>query len=99
MTPEDLAKRGIAVKPLVWEGSILGCYLRATSPFGVYEISVEYGDEWYGDFTAKDTRRSIRLSGNQDDPVVPQAAAEADHIARVCAILEVIGRADHDPPL
>ena len=86
---DDLAARGVRVKALEWEGSAEGFFMRALSPFGEYQVSVEYGDEWYSDFTGNADGRSIRLSGNQDGPVVPQAAAQADYEARILAALEV----------
>ncbi len=90
MTPEtqDALLRALC-KPLAWDGSAGQCYLRAITPFGVYWISVEYGDEWYCDYTDNDSGRSKRLSGNQDGPVVPQAAAEADYRAKIAAALNL----------
>ncbi len=87
MTADEIAR--VLVKGLVWEGSVQGCYLRAVTPYGIYEISVEYSDEWFCDFTSADERKIVRLSSTQDGPVVPQAAAEADYRARIAAALNL----------
>lgn len=87
---DRLADAGVEVKPLVFDGTADGFYLRADCPFGVYEIMVEYGDEWCCDFTDHFTGRSSRLSGVQDGPTVPIAAAQADYTARILTALQEV---------
>ena len=86
----DLVKHGLRVRPLIWEGSAKDFYLHATTQFGIYEISVEYGDEWFCDYCDHRTGRPVRLSGYKDGPVVPQSAAQADYDARIIAALKAI---------
>lgn len=76
------------VKPLVWEGRERDCYMMAICPFGVYEICVDYGDEWYCDFSGHADARSRRICQYKDSPADPQAAAQSDYAARALASID-----------
>jgi hypothetical protein len=90
MTDTTLAERlARCVKPLAWEGSVVDCYLRADTPHGVYEVSLEYHDEWYCDFTASTGKKTSRLSGNQDGPFVPKTVAQAHYTENALAALDM----------
>lgn len=83
----DELRRLVTVKPLEWTGTAEGCFLQAESLIGTYEVSVEYSDEWYCDFTDARSGKSVRLAGCQDGPLVPQAMASAHHESRIFAAL------------
>jgi len=84
MTPEQLAERGIRVKPLEWHPGI-GDELVARSAHGKYTITKPW-------FTGRGLfwLRGID-SGNYDTLEAAKAAAEADHAARIAAQLEGMG--------
>ena len=76
------------VKPLVWYGKPADFYMFADTAFGLYEIGVEHGDEWFSDFTDHKSGKPVRLSSWQDGSIAPQAAAQADYEARILSALE-----------
>lgn len=76
------------VKPLVWYGEPADFYMFADTAFGLYEIGVEHGDEWFSDFTDHKSGKPVRLSSWQDGSIAPQAAAQADYEARILSALE-----------
>ena len=76
------------VKPLVWYGKPADFYMFADTAFGLYEIGVEHGDEWFSDFTDHKSGKLVRLSSWQDGSIAPQAAAQADYEARILSALE-----------
>ena len=82
------ALRAVKVKPLEWLGRPDDCYMFSDTDLGIYEIGVEYGDEWFCDFTSHRSGRPVRLSNCQDGPIAPQAAAQADYEARILTALE-----------
>ena len=85
-----IPRDAVRVKPLEWEGSAADFYLHVTTDAGLYEISVEYGDEWFCDYTDHRTGRPVRLSGCQDRPVAPQAAANKHNEARIMSALAAL---------
>ena len=76
------------VKPLVWNGKPSDFYMFADTDLGMYEIGVEYGDEWFCDFTAHRAGKPVRLSNCQDGPTAPQTVAQADYTARILFALK-----------
>ena len=84
------------VKPLVWYGKPADFYMFADTAFGLYEIGVEHGDEWFSDFTDHKSGKPVRLSSWQDGSIVPQDAAQADYEARILSALEPAVQPDAD---
>ena len=91
MTPEQLAARGLRVKPLVWDGSDENCYAIADMGNRYYEVTVVDVLERPCDYlwSATYTERPefiLGLGGGSFEEA--KAAAEADHVARVAAMVE-----------
>ena len=83
MTPSELAKRGIKVKPLVWRQ--VGA-MRLAYPY----CFDDRGANWSNDrYPVWGMDSSCDFSGDFSSPGEAKAACEADYIARVCAMLEV----------
>jgi len=72
MTPAELTARGVRVKPLEWTPWEYGRAL-AESTFGRYAI-------WDGHYRPPEAYGGIRSDN-------PEAAAQADYEARICAAL------------
>ena len=83
MTPEQLADSGIKVKPLVWVDNPTGGIM-AAGFHSTYRIkaSVSGSIAWQPGH--------MGLWAVVSTVKVAKAAAEADHIARVCAMLESV---------
>jgi hypothetical protein len=78
MTPAELAERGIRINPLVFRDRTFAPWPTfAETPFGTYYLD---GAAWLA--LGDDLHAQFRNGGI--------AAAEADHIASVCAMLEVV---------
>jgi len=95
MTPEQLAERGIRIKPMhwmcvSWEGGN-GIEGEDDDGWEADTGSLPYRIDWFGgeDFRLEypDDRK---LTTTHQSLADAKAAAEADHAARVCAMLEVI---------
>lgn len=83
ITAEQLAAMGVRVKPLVWDEGGYMC-TGADSIVGRFEISWGYVA----------TRVYLQSPGNASwfpSVELAKAAADADHISRVCAAIELIG--------
>ena len=91
MTPTELAQKGLRVKPLEWNniGRCVGwtaendsTHLHLASSFDrIYEVSKgKFGWQvkWRGEYHAKEL----------PDAEAARAAAEADHVARIAAMIE-----------
>ena len=88
MTPEELAARGLRVKPLVWTGSFDDApyYMQTTTAiYRIYDFGHQLPNGRFRVVTPGRPKigmfRTIELA---------QAAAEADHVARVAAMVEEI---------
>ena len=95
MTPEQLAARGVRVKPLVWVDETR----KYSYPHRwAAKIPNENGDYSLTGNTVNDQwqwfRNGYFVQGHQHHAPMPladaKAAAEADHIARICAALEMM---------
>ena len=87
MTPEYLAERGIKVKPL-------GPWLHQDEPgdaleAGDYVVARAF-DLWRCWYLSAPLLNARGRSMEYPDCAAAKAAAEADHITRVCAMLEVV---------
>ena len=94
MTPEQLAARGVRVKPLVWQPDS-GKHEyppreKAALPDGsTYSVTKNVGNDgwcWFRNsyLVFPDRQTSGQTVGTA------KAAAEADHAARICAALEMM---------
>ena len=91
MTPEQLAARGLRVKPLVWVDDVNGGFYGSadighgfTIYYAITQLEFELAEVEFGvlchDFGGKIVWRGPKA--------LAKAAAEADHVARVLAMIE-----------
>lgn len=85
MTPDELAARGVRVKPLVWHHFDAWTWW-AESTSGTYHVEERSG-VWKAELRFRDVAHIIY---EIDDFETAIAAAEADHAARICAALEMM---------
>jgi hypothetical protein len=79
MTPSELAERGIRIKQIQW----------TKRAWGDYEALGYKIDVYRGPWPARLYIRGCLIGQSYRSIELAQAAAAADHIARVCAMLEV----------
>jgi hypothetical protein len=85
MTVEELAAKGLRVKPLVWEGSVSENYHIEIQAGGIADL-------WYYSAAMVVDEEPTLIKGGYLTLVSLEelkAAAEADHAARVAAQIEV----------
>jgi hypothetical protein len=97
MTVEELAAKGLRVKPLIWAEVCesrsdedprmehTGGY-EAESAFGSYVIDVGWGSDCY--YWSVVDPEEFDIGSNFEDPEYAKAAAEADHATRIAAMIE-----------
>lgn len=86
MTPEQLAARGVRVKPLGWKSQ--GKTLIADHGAGHYIVTHDYDGWRWILVNGRDMAGVMKQPVAQPDTA--KAAAEADHAARICAALEMM---------
>ena len=84
MTPAELAQKGLRVKPLVWEdrGHAVHPQLKAQTAFDTYYVNRSKSGLW--DWWSTTLRGKIEVRTIE----AAKAAAEADHAARIAAMIE-----------
>jgi hypothetical protein len=88
MTPAELAALRIRIKPLVWVPHPTAPIWRCDTMFGTYKVfAMGPFPSWDFD-SATDTKD--KLSKRAKTPEAACAAAQADHVARIAAQLEVM---------
>ena len=84
MTPADLAAKGLRVKPLVWDGFVSGNYYIEVKKGGIANL-------WYYSAAMVEDEEPTLMRGGYLTLVSLdelKAAAEADHVARIAAMIE-----------
>ena len=90
MTPEQLAERGIKIKPLAFKPrSGFTSDSVARTAWGQYSIGCIQG-EWMWFFEYVFDCNSKTAKGRAGSEARAMNAANRDHISRVCAMLEVV---------
>jgi hypothetical protein len=86
MTPDDLAARGLRVKPLAWE-KLARHFYRAPAPlFGTIRVE-NYGHGWSVAWSVPGYSDEL-VPGRFRSAANAKSAAEAHHAARVAEMIE-----------